>query len=139
MPLKAFVFDILYKDGKSLIDEPLVKRMEILKIHSTNKPLKKDIDLRVIAERTPGFSGADLANLINEGALMAARLNQKMVTMRNIEDAKDKIMMGVERDWLESVYRRANEEHGSIDGYLRDVLGVDDHLRDRLRQALAED
>lgn len=72
-------------------------------------------------------------------ARIAAGIETIRATSRATDDTLLRIMMGVERDWLESVYRRANEEHGSIDGYLRDVLGVDDHLRNRLRQALAED
>jgi cell division protease FtsH len=59
--------------------------------------MASDIDPKIIARGTPGFAGADLANLVNEGALMAARNNQKMVTMKNLEEAKDKIMMGSER------------------------------------------
>jgi cell division protease FtsH len=62
-----------------------------------NVPLSSDVDVRTIARGTPGFSGADLANLVNESALMAARRNRRMVTMRDFEDAKDKVMMGAER------------------------------------------
>lgn len=75
----------------------ILGREQILAVHLKKVAAASDIDLKTVARGTPGFSGADLANLINEGALMAARLGQKMVTMRNIEDAKDKIMMGVER------------------------------------------
>ncbi len=63
-------------------------------------PLGPDVDLRAIAEGTPGFSGADLANLVNEAALMAARRNKRMVTQVEFEDAKDKVMMGAERKSL---------------------------------------
>ena len=59
--------------------------------------IAKNVDPRIIARGTPGFSGADLANLVNESALIAAKNNQKVVTMQNMEDAKDKIMMGSER------------------------------------------
>ena len=62
-----------------------------------NVPLAADVDVKVIARGTPGFSGADLANLVNEAALMAARKNRRMVTMRDFEEAKDKVMMGAER------------------------------------------
>jgi cell division protease FtsH len=75
----------------------IIGREQILNVHLRKVAAASDIDVKTIARGTPGFAGADLANLINEGALMAARMNQKMVTMKNIEDAKDKIMMGVER------------------------------------------
>ena len=75
----------------------ILGREQILAVHLKKVAAAADIDLKTVARGTPGFSGADLANLINEGAIMAARLNQKMVTMQNIEEAKDKIMMGVER------------------------------------------
>ncbi len=72
-------------------------REKILKVHVRNVPLAPNVDLKVIARGTPGFSGADLANLINEAALMAARRNKRLVTMQEFEDAKDKVMMGAER------------------------------------------
>ncbi len=72
-------------------------REQILKVHLRKITAAADIDPKVIARGTPGFAGAELANLINEGALMAARKDQKMVTMQNLEDAKDKILMGSER------------------------------------------
>ena len=72
-------------------------RERILRVHMKNVPLAADVDVKVIARGTPGFSGADLANLVNEGALMGARKNRRMVTMRDLEDAKDKVMMGAER------------------------------------------
>lgn len=72
-------------------------REQILAVHLKKITAASDIDVKTIARGTPGFAGADLANLINEGALMAARRNQKMVTMHNLEEAKDKIMMGSER------------------------------------------
>ena len=72
-------------------------REQILKVHAEKVPMKDDVDLRVIARGTPGFSGADLANLINEGALMAARKGKKSVGMLDLELAKDKVMMGAER------------------------------------------
>ena len=72
-------------------------REAILKVHMKKVPLSDDIDPAIIARGTPGFSGADLANLINEAALFAARQNQKLVTMAEFEKAKDKVLMGVER------------------------------------------
>jgi cell division protease FtsH len=72
-------------------------REQILKVHVRKVPLAPDVNLRTIARGTPGFSGADLANLINEAALMAARRNKRMVTQQEFEDAKDKVMMGAER------------------------------------------
>src|SRR5690606_38503910 len=70
---------------------------KILKVHMRKVPLAQDVDARVIARGTPGFSGADLANLINEGALLAARRGKRVVGMQELEDAKDKVMMGAER------------------------------------------
>jgi len=75
----------------------ILGREQILNVHMKKINIASDIDIKVIARGTPGFAGADLANLVNEGAIMAARSNQKMVTMKNLEDAKDKIMMGTER------------------------------------------
>lgn len=75
----------------------IVGREQILKVHVKKINAAADVDIKDIARGTPGFAGADLANLINEGALMAARKNQKMVTMQSLEEAKDKIMMGPER------------------------------------------
>ena len=72
-------------------------REKILKVHMKKVPLAPDIDARVIARGTPGFSGADLANLVNEAALLAARRNKRLVTQSEFEDAKDKVMMGAER------------------------------------------
>jgi cell division protease FtsH len=72
-------------------------REQILRVHMRNIPLASDVDVRVIARGTPGFSGADLANLVNEAALMAARRNRRMVLQRDFEEAKDKVMMGAER------------------------------------------
>ncbi len=85
-------------DRQIVVDRPDVKgREEILKVHIKKIPLDKDVDLKVIARGTPGFSGADLANMINEAALLAARRNRNRVTMQDLEDAKDKVLMGVER------------------------------------------
>ncbi|MBS9722563.1 ATP-dependent zinc metalloprotease FtsH [Tianweitania sp. BSSL-BM11] len=72
-------------------------REKILKVHVRNVPLAPNVDLKILARGTPGFSGADLMNLVNEAALMAARRNKRLVTMAEFEDAKDKVMMGAER------------------------------------------
>ncbi|HEY1837127.1 MAG TPA: ATP-dependent zinc metalloprotease FtsH, partial [Rhizomicrobium sp.] len=75
----------------------LAGREKILRVHMRKVPLAQDVDPRTIARGTPGFSGADLANLVNEGALLAARRGKRVVTMSELEDAKDKVMMGAER------------------------------------------
>jgi len=75
----------------------ILGREKILKVHMKKVPLAPDVDARVIARGTPGFSGADLANLVNEAALLAARAGKRVVTMQEFEDAKDKVMMGTER------------------------------------------
>ena len=75
-------------------------REKILKVHVRKVPLAPDVDLKVLARGTPGFSGADLMNLVNEGALLAARRSKRLVTMNEFEDAKDKVMMGAERRTL---------------------------------------
>jgi cell division protease FtsH len=72
-------------------------REKILRVHMRKVPLASDVDPKVIARGTPGFSGADLANLVNEGALLAARLGKRVVAMAEFEAAKDKVMMGTER------------------------------------------
>jgi cell division protease FtsH len=83
------------------VDRPDVRGREgILKVHTRQIPLSEDVNLAVLAKGTPGLAGADLANLVNEAALLAARQNQKAVTMLNFEEAKDKVMMGVERKSL---------------------------------------
>ncbi|MFN9833592.1 MAG: ATP-dependent zinc metalloprotease FtsH [Phenylobacterium sp.] len=85
-------------DRQVVVGNPDVNgRERILRVHMRNVPLAADVDIRTIARGTPGFSGADLANLVNEAALMAARKNRKMVTQRDFEDAKDRVMMGAER------------------------------------------
>jgi cell division protease FtsH len=75
----------------------VIGREKILKVHVRNVPLAPNVDLKVLARGTPGFSGADLMNLVNEAALLAARRNKRIVTMQEFEDAKDKVMMGAER------------------------------------------
>ncbi len=78
----------------------VVGREKILKVHVRKVPLAPDVDLKVVARGTPGFSGADLMNLVNEAALLAARRGKRLVTMAEFEDAKDKVMMGAERRTL---------------------------------------
>src|SRR3982075_4292561 len=88
-------------DRQVVVPNPdLSGREKILKVHMRKVPLAPDVDARVIARGTPGFSGADLANLVNEAALLAARRNKRVVTMAELEDAKDKVMMGAERKSL---------------------------------------
>ncbi|MEP4255649.1 MAG: ATP-dependent zinc metalloprotease FtsH [Nitratireductor sp.] len=85
-------------DRQVVVPNPDVAgREKILKVHVRNVPLAPNVDLKVLARGTPGFSGADLANLVNEAALLAARRNKRLVTMAEFEDAKDKVMMGAER------------------------------------------
>ncbi len=85
-------------DRQVVVSRPDIRGREgILKVHTSQVPLDDDVSLKTIARGTPGFTGADLANLVNEAALLAARAEKKMVTMIDFEDAKDKVMMGVER------------------------------------------
>ncbi len=85
-------------DRQVVVPNPdIVGREKILRVHMKKVPLASDVDPSIIARGTPGFSGADLANLVNEAALMAARRNKRVVTMSDLEDAKDKVMMGAER------------------------------------------
>jgi cell division protease FtsH len=85
-------------DRQVVVPNPdIIGREQILKVHVRKVPLAPDVNLKTVARGTPGFSGADLANLVNEAALMAARRNKRMVTHQEFEDAKDKVMMGPER------------------------------------------
>jgi cell division protease FtsH len=85
-------------DREIVVPNPdLSGREKILRVHMRKVPLGTDVDARTIARGTPGFSGADLANLVNEAALLAARRGKRVVTMSELEDAKDKVMMGAER------------------------------------------
>ena len=85
-------------DRQIVINKPdILGREQILQVHAKNKPLDKDVELKTLAKRTPGFTGADLQNLLNEAALLAARYNQKDITMTNLEEAIDKIMAGPEK------------------------------------------
>ena len=88
-------------DRQIVVDAPDVRGREgILKVHTRKIPMAKDVDLSVLAKGTPGFSGADLANMVNEAALLAARKNKNQVESVDLEEAKDKVMMGVERKSL---------------------------------------
>ncbi len=88
-------------DRQVVVDRPDVKGREgILKVHTRMIPLSEDVSLEVLAKGTPGLAGAELANLVNEAALLAARQNEKFVSMHHFEEAKDKVMMGVERKSL---------------------------------------
>jgi len=85
-------------DRRVIVDRPDIRgREEVLKVHSRKVPMAEDVNLNVLARGTPGFSGADLANMVNEAALTAARYNRKSVHMYDFEVAKDKVMMGAER------------------------------------------
>ena len=88
-------------DRQIVVGRPDVRgRIEILKVHTRKIPMSSDVELETIARGTPGFSGAELANLVNEAALYAARINKKSVEMTDFEAAKDKVLMGVERKSL---------------------------------------
>ncbi|MBX3480604.1 MAG: cell division protein FtsH, partial [Caulobacter sp.] len=100
-------------DRQVVVPNPDVSgREKILRVHMRNVPLSADVDVKVLARGTPGFSGADLANLVNEAALTAARRNRRMVTMHDFEHAKDKVMMGAERRSM-----AMNEEEKRLTAY----------------------
>jgi len=85
-------------DRQIVINRPdILGREQILNVHAKNKPLSKDVELKILAKRTPGFTGADLQNLLNEAALLAARHDQKEINMDNLEEAIDKVMAGPEK------------------------------------------
>ena len=85
-------------DRRVIVDRPDIKgREEVLRVHSKKVPMAEDVNLNILARGTPGFSGADLANMVNEAALTAARYNRKSVHMFDFETAKDKVLMGAER------------------------------------------
>ena len=85
-------------DRQIIINRPdILGREQILNVHAKNKPLAEEIDLKVIAKRTPGFTGADLQNLLNEAALLAARHNKQKIEMSDLEEASDKVMAGPEK------------------------------------------
>lgn len=82
-------------DRQIMVDRPDVKGREaVLRVHARNKPLAKSVDLKAIAQRTPGFSGADLENLLNEAALVAARADKKQIDMSDIDEATDRVIAG---------------------------------------------
>ena len=99
-------------------------REQILNVHMRKVPVAKDVDMAVIARGTPGFSGADLANLVNEAALFAARRNKRLVEMQDFEDAKDKIFMGPERrsTVMREEERRATAYHESGHAVVAELL-----------------
>ncbi|KRA26492.1 ATP-dependent zinc metalloprotease FtsH [Brevundimonas sp. Root608] len=100
-------------DRQVVVPNPDVNgREKILRVHMKDVPLASDVVVKTIARGTPGFSGADLANLVNEAALMAARKDRRMVTHRDFEDAKDKVMMGAERKSM-----AMNEEERRLTAY----------------------
>ena len=100
-------------DRQVVVPNPDVNgREKILRVHMRKVPLASDVDPKVIARGTPGFSGADLANLVNEAALLAARLGKRVVAMFEFEHAKDKVMMGAERRSL--VMSRGREAHDRL-------------------------
>ena len=111
-------------DRKVVVGNPDVEgRLQILKVHARKVPLSPDVDLRVLARGTPGFSGADLANLVNEAALFAARRDRKWVTNADFESAKDKVMMGPERrslalseeeKWLTAIHEAGHALVGAL-------------------------
>ncbi len=85
-------------DRRVVLDVPDIKgRKEILEVHAKGKPMDPSVDLEKLAKQTPGFSGADLANLVNEGAILAARRNKKLVTQSELEEAIDRVLLGPER------------------------------------------
>jgi cell division protease FtsH len=100
-------------DRRVVMDLPdIEERVEILKIHSKNKPLVKGVNLRVIAQRTPGFSGADLSNLLNEAAILAARRGKKSIGMEELTESIEKVILGPERK-----SRRIDEQEKEIIAY----------------------
>jgi cell division protease FtsH len=100
-------------DRRVVMDLPdIEERAAILKIHAKNKPLVKEVDLRVIAQRTPGFSGADLSNLLNEAAILSARRGKKTIGMTELAESIEKVILGPERK-----SRRIDEEEKKIIAY----------------------
>jgi len=112
-------------DRRVLLDLPDLKdRQAILDIHSREKPFFEDVNLRVIAERTPGFSGADLANLMNEGAILAARENRKKISQYDLIRSVEKVMLGPERKshLLSSEEKRITAYHEAGHALVASVL-----------------
>src|SRR5437879_503534 len=118
-------------DRQVVVPRPDVKgREEILRVHARRIPLAPNVELKVLARGTPGFSGADLANLVNESALLAARQNKKFVEMTDFENAKDKVLMGVERRSMiiSAAEKRAIAYHEAGHTLVADVLPGADPL-----------
>ena len=100
-------------DRRVMMDLPdIEERKEILRIHSKNKPITKEVDMHVIAQRTPGFSGADLSNLLNEAAILAARRGKKIIEMSELTESIEKVILGPERR-----SRRIDEDEKKIIAY----------------------
>jgi cell division protease FtsH len=100
-------------DRRVVLDRPdIVGRIAILKVHSKGKPLGKSVDLEILAKQTAGFSGADLANLVNEAAILAARRNKKVIDMAELEESIDRVLMGPERK-----SRRISPEEKKVTAY----------------------
>jgi cell division protease FtsH len=121
-------------DRQVVVPRPdIIGREKILNVHVRKVPLAPDVDLRVIARGTPGFSGADLANLVNEAALLAARRSKRLVTQVEFEDAKDKVMMGAERRSMVM-----NEEEKTLTAYHEGghaLVALHQHASDPIHKA----
>ncbi len=118
-------------DRRVVVPRPDVRGREmILKVHTRKSPLSDDVDLMVLARGTPGFAGADLANLVNEAALIAARQNRKVVTMIDFELAKDKVIMGAERKsmMISEEEKRATAYHEAGHALVASVIPEADPL-----------
>jgi len=118
-------------DRKIVVDRPDVKGREaILRVHARNKPLAADVSLEVLARRTPGFSGADLESVMNEGAILAARRGRKEITMADLEEAIDRVMMGPARkgriltERVKEVYAYHEAGHAIVAHYLPHAMPV---------------
>src|SRR5690606_14995797 len=118
-------------DRKILVDRPDVKGREaILRVHARNKPLADDVSLEVLARRTPGFSGADLESVMNEGAILAARRGRKEITMADLEEAVDRVMMGPSRksriltERVKEVYAYHEAGHAIVAHFLPNAMPV---------------
>lgn len=115
-------------DRQVVLDKPDLKgREEILKIHAKEKPLAKDVDLKIVARRTPGFTGADLENVLNEAAILAARADKTEVTMMEVEEAADRVMAGPEKksrvisDKEKSIIAHHEAGHALLSKVLKDA------------------
>jgi cell division protease FtsH len=118
-------------DRQITVDRPDIRgREEVLLVHSRNKPLAEDVDLSIIARRTPGFSGADLENLLNEAALLAARRNKKDIAMVEVDDAIDRVIAGTEKrsrkvaDKERRIVAFHEAGHTIVGIYLKDADGI---------------